>query len=64
VCHGGKPGRKRAWERYLRIAEAVAPYGARMDDPDKALGGGMINFKHNGYNDESRTRARHGISYD
>ncbi len=48
---GGKAGNKRDVQRYLRIAKVYAPYGARMDDPEKALGGGMINRKRNGYND-------------
>ncbi|TWT80327.1 hypothetical protein CA13_17400 [Planctomycetes bacterium CA13] len=48
---GGKPGKKRDVQRYLNIAESFAPYGAQMDDPNKALGGGMINRKRNGYND-------------
>jgi len=47
----GKPGKKRDRERYLRIAKAFASQGARMDDPQKALGGGMINRKRIGYND-------------
>jgi len=48
---GGKPGNKRDVDRYLRIAEAYASYGARMDDPEKATGGGMINRKRNSCND-------------
>lgn len=48
---GGKAGKKRDVQRYLRIAKVYAQYGARMDDPEKALGGGMINRKRNGYND-------------
>jgi hypothetical protein len=48
---GGKPGRKRDVERYLGIVKAYALQGARMDDPRKALGGGMINRKRMGYND-------------
>ena len=49
--YGGKPGDKRDVERYVRIAEAYASYGARMDDPEKATGGGMANRKRNGCND-------------
>jgi hypothetical protein len=48
---GGVPGNKSDLERYLKIAEAFAPYGARMDDPEKALGHGMVNRKAMGYND-------------
>ena len=48
---GGQAGKKRDVQRYLRIAKAYAHYGARMDDPEKAVGGGMINRKRNGYND-------------
>ncbi|MFC1761091.1 hypothetical protein ACFL6U_03325, partial [Planctomycetota bacterium] len=38
-------------QRYLNIAAAYAPYGARMEDPEKATGGGMKNRKRMGYND-------------
>ena len=48
---GGKEGNKRDVGRYLRIAEAYSQRGARMDDPEKAIGGGMINRKRNGSND-------------
>ena len=48
---GGKPGQKKDVERYLRIAQAYSVYGARMDDPEKAIGGGMINRKSSGPND-------------
>ena len=48
---GGQPGKKREVQRYLRIAESFSRYGARMDDPQKAIGGGMINRKRSGYND-------------
>jgi hypothetical protein len=48
---GGKPGKKNTPERYLKIAEAFAPYGARVDDIAKALGGGMLNRKRTGSND-------------
>jgi hypothetical protein len=48
---GGKEGKKKVLERYLMIAEAYAKYGARMDDPKRAVGGGMINRKRKGYND-------------
>ncbi len=48
---GGKEGNKRDVGRYLRIAEAYSQRGARMDDPEKATGGGMLNRKRNGSND-------------
>jgi len=48
---GGRVGKRRDVERYLRIAKAYAQYGARMDDPEKALGGGMVNRKRSGVND-------------
>lgn len=48
---GGREGKKQEVERYLKIARAYAQYGARMDDPEKATGGGMVNRKRNGYND-------------
>ncbi|MBT8045973.1 MAG: hypothetical protein KJN67_02290, partial [Pontiella sp.] len=48
---GGKPGSKKDRQRYLNIAEAYSEYGARMDDPAKALGGGMLNRKRSGSND-------------
>lgn len=48
---GGKPGQKKDVERYLRIAKAYSAYGARMDDPEKAMGGGMLNRKSSGPND-------------
>lgn len=48
---GGSPGRKNEIGRYMKIANAYSKYGARMDDPDKALGHGMINRKRMGYND-------------
>ena len=48
---GGEPGKKRDVERYIRIAEAYAQQGARMDDPEKAIGGGMLNRKRSGPND-------------
>ncbi len=48
---GGKPEEKGHLERYLNIAKAYAKYGARMDDPEKALGGGMLNRKSSGPND-------------
>lgn len=38
-------------QRYLNIAAGYAPHGARMEDPDKAMGGGMKNRKRMGYND-------------
>jgi hypothetical protein len=48
---GGKEGNKRVADRYVRIAESYSEYGARMDDPPKAVGGGMVNRKRNGSND-------------
>ena len=48
---GGKPENKKDPERYLNIAKAFATYGARMDDPQKAVGGGMDNRKSKGVND-------------
>lgn len=48
---GGKPENKKNPERYLNIAKAYATYGARMDDPQKAIGGGMDNRKNKGLND-------------
>ena len=37
--------------RYLAIAKAFAPLGARQGDPEKALGGGMINRQADDQND-------------
>ena len=48
---GGREGNKRDVERYIRIAAAFSERGARMDDPQKAIGGGMVNRKRNGSND-------------
>ena len=48
---GGRPENKKDTERYLKIAQAYAAYGARMEDPQKATGGGMINRKATGPND-------------
>ena len=48
---GGRKGKKGDLDRYLQIAKAYAGYGARMDDPEKAMGGGMVNRKREGYND-------------
>ena len=48
---GGKVGRKNEPERYLKIARSFADYGARVDDPIKAVGGGMLNRKRSGSND-------------
>jgi hypothetical protein len=48
---GGKPGQKKEVDRYLRITKAYAIYGARMADPEKAIGGGMLNRKSSGPND-------------
>ncbi len=38
-------------DRYLAIAKAFAPLGARQGDPDKALGGGMRNRQADDQND-------------
>ena len=38
-------------ERYLKIAAAYAPLGARQGDPDKATGGGMRNRQADEQND-------------
>jgi len=48
---GGTPGNKKDVERYVAIAKAYSTYGARMDDPEKATGGGMLNRKSTGPND-------------
>jgi hypothetical protein len=48
---GSKEGNKRDVQRYVRIADAYSKHGARMDDPQKAVGGGMINRKRDGSND-------------
>jgi hypothetical protein len=48
---GGKPGQKKDVDRYIRITKAYASYGALMADPEKAIGGGMINRKSSGPND-------------
>jgi hypothetical protein len=48
---GGTPGNKKDANRYLKITKAYAAYGARMDDPQKAVGGGMLNRKSKGLND-------------
>lgn len=48
---GGNPDKKKDPERYLKIAQAYAAYGARMEDPEKATGGGMDNRKAKGPND-------------
>jgi hypothetical protein len=48
---GGTPGKKKDAERYLGIAKAYSAYGARMDDPEKAIGDGMLNRKSKGPND-------------
>jgi hypothetical protein len=49
--YGGKEGSKKVLDRYLKISKDFARYGARMDDPEKAMGGGMVNRKRMGYND-------------
>ena len=38
-------------QRYLNIANAYSEYGANQGDPDKAIGGGMVNRKREDYND-------------
>ena len=48
---GGREGNKRDVERYAKIAVAFEQYGARLDDPEKAIGQGMVNRKRMGYND-------------
>ena len=48
---GGQPGEKKDVERYVRITKAYTAYGARMDDPENAVGGGMLNRKSSGPND-------------
>ena len=48
---GGSPGKKKDPERYQKIAKAFAAYGGRMDDPNMATGGGMLNRKSKGSND-------------
>lgn len=37
--------------RYLKIADLFKAYGANQGDPDKAIGGGMLNRKRQDYND-------------
>jgi hypothetical protein len=48
---GGSPGEKKDEERYVRITQAYAAYGARMADPARAVKGGMENRKSTGPND-------------
>lgn len=38
-------------DRYLKIAEAYKAFGAIQGDPQKAIGGGMLNRKRQDYND-------------
>jgi len=38
-------------QRYLNIADAYKKFGAIQGDPEKAIGGGMINRKRQDYND-------------
>lgn len=38
-------------QRYIDIANAFSEYGANQGDPEKAIGGGMINRKRMDYND-------------
>ena len=42
---------KRNIPRYLSIAEAYKAYGAIQGNPEKAIGGGMLNRKRQDYND-------------
>lgn len=42
---------KRNIARYLNIAEAYKDFGAMQGDPEKAIGGGMVNRKREDYND-------------
>ena len=49
--YGGQSGEKKDVERYRTIAKAYAAFGARMEDPEKAVGGGMLNRKSSGPND-------------
>lgn len=46
----GKCDRKNI-DRYLKIAAAFRKFGAYQGDPEKAIGGGMMNRKSNDYND-------------
>lgn len=48
---GGREGQKKNVDRYLKIAAAYKTSGARMDDPGRATGGGMLNRKRMGCND-------------
>jgi hypothetical protein len=45
------PAEKGNRARYLAIAKAFAPLGARQGDPDKAIGGGMKNRQADDQND-------------
>ena len=45
------PAEKNNRARYVAIASAYAPLGARQGDPDKALGGGMRNRQADDQND-------------
>ncbi len=45
------PAKKNNRARYLAIAQAFAGLGARQGDPDKAMGGGMINRQADDQND-------------
>ncbi len=45
------PATKNNRDRYLAIAAAYAPLGARQGDPDKAMGGGMKNRQADDQND-------------
>ncbi len=42
---------KKNISRYLKIAEAYRSEGAIQADPEKAIGGGMVNRQREGYND-------------
>jgi hypothetical protein len=46
----GKASKKNV-DRYLKVAEAYSPYGAKQGDPEKATGGGMENRQRDDYND-------------
>jgi hypothetical protein len=45
------PAQKGNRDRYLAIAKAFAPFGARQGDPEKAMGGGMRNRQADDQND-------------
>jgi hypothetical protein len=45
------PAKKNNINRYINIAEVFKVFGAIQGDPDKAIGGGMLNRKREDYND-------------